>query len=121
MKFTTALCFGAVLCAGFASPAFADTWSGAYGNTIVSTYTDGRVVKVYVEPDHTYSIALPNGSMLKGTWADGADASCFTATDPAPAPGAKPVCFPLKEYKLGDSFDGADSSGSFKGVIQAGR
>jgi hypothetical protein len=121
MKFATAFCIGTIVCTGLASAAFADTWSGAYGNTIVSTYSDGRVVKVYVDPDHSYSIALPNGGKVKGTWADGADASCFTPTDPPPAPGTKPICFPLKEYKLGDSFDGSDSSGNFKGVIQAGR
>lgn len=121
MKFTTAICVGAIICTGFVLPAFADTWSGAYGNTIVSTYSDGRVVKVYVEADHSYLLTLPNGDKLKGTWADGSDGSCFTVTDPPPAPGAKPICFPLKEYKLGDSFEGSDSSGSFKGVIQAGR
>ena len=108
-------------CAAVAAvPANADTWTGAYGNTIVSTYSDGRVVKVYVNEDHSYSIALPNGSTLKGTWADADGQSCFTTTDPAPAPGSKPICFPVREYKLGDSFDGSDSSGNFKGVIQAG-
>ena len=121
MKLTTAFCVGALACASFASSAFADTWSGAYGNTIVSTYSDGRVVKVYVEPDHSYSITLPNGATLKGTWADGQEGSCFTVTDPAPAPNSKPTCFPLKDYRVGDTFEGSDSSGSFKGVVQAGR
>ena len=121
MKLKTGFCAGARACAGIASSAFADTWSGAYGNTIVSTYSDGRVVKVYVEPDHSYSLTLPNGDRLNGTWADGSDGSCFTVTNPPPAPGAKPTCFPLKDYKVGDTFEGADSSGSFKGVVQAGR
>jgi hypothetical protein len=107
-------------CGAVASPALADTWSGAYGGTIESTYTDGRVVKVYVNADHSYSIALPNGSMIKGTWADGTE-SCFTPTDPPPAPGTKPICFPLKEYKLGDTFQGEDASGKFTGVIKPGR
>lgn len=115
------LLLGAVMACG-AQPALAgDTWSGAYGNTITSTYSDGRVVKVYVEPDHTYSILLPNGAKLKGAWADGGGQSCFTVTDPPPAPDAKPSCFPLKEYKLGDSFSGADPSGTYVGVITAGR
>jgi hypothetical protein len=105
-----------------AQSALADTWTGAYKGTIVSTYTDGRVVKVYVEPDHTYSIDPGNGgAKIKGTWKDGNGQSCFTATDPPPAPDAKPICFPLKEYKVGDTFDGEDASGKFKGVIQSGR
>jgi len=108
-------------CGMAAAPALADTWSGAYGGTIESTYTDGRVVKVYVNADHTYSIALQNGSMIKGTWMDGGNQSCFTPTDPPPAPDAKPVCFPLKEYRLGDTFQGEDASGKFTGVIKPGR
>lgn len=104
-----------------ASPASADTWTGAYGGTIESTYSDGRVVRVYVNADHSYSIALPNGAVLKGSWADGDGQSCFTVTDPPPAPGAKPTCFPLKEYRVGDTFSGDDASGHFNGVIKPGR
>ena len=102
-----------------ATPALADTWTGAYGGTIESTYSDGRVVKVYVNADHSYSIGLPNGQTLKGTWADMDGQSCFTMTDPAP--GAKPSCFPVKEYKVGDTFSGDDATGHFTGVIKAGR
>lgn len=109
----------ALLCA--IAPAAAGTWTGVYGNTITSTYADGRVVKVYVEADHTYSILLPNGAKLKGTWADGDGQSCFTLTDPPPAPGAKPSCFPLKEYAVGDTFSGEDVTGKYTGTISAGR
>ncbi len=109
----------ALLCA--ATPALADTWTGVYGNTITSTYADGRVVKVYVEADHTYSILLPDGAKLKGSWADADGQSCFTLTDPPPAPGAKPSCFPLKEYKVGDTFAGEDVTGRYTGAISAGR
>lgn len=117
MKTTAALIACVLLCGS----ACADTWSGAYGNTIMSTYTDGRTAKVYVDADHSYTIALPDGTKLKGTWADADGKSCFTLTDPKPAPDAKPVCFPLKDYKLGDSLNGEDATGKFTGVIQAGR
>jgi len=105
---------GAVLLA--ASPAVADTWTGVYDGTIVSTYGDGRVVKVYVNADHSYSIALPDGRELRGTWADADGQSCFTLSS-----GGKPTCFPIKEYKVGDTFVGEDPTGKFTGVIQAGR
>jgi len=122
MRFERAALTAGVLCLGMAAQtAAADTWTGAYGGTIESTYKDGRVVKVYVNPDHSYSIALPNGATIKGTWADGNSQSCFTATDPPPAPDAKPACFPLKEYKVGDTFSGEDATGSFSGIIKAGR
>lgn len=104
-----------------ATPALADTWTGAYGGTIESTYADGRVAKVYVDPDHTYSIALPDHQTLKGTWADAGGQSCFTMTDPPPAPESRPSCFPIKAYKVGDTFAGDDATGHFTGVIKAGR
>ncbi len=109
----------AALATAVVVPAFADTWTGAYDGTIESTYADGRVVKVYVNADHSYSIALPDGAILKGTWADAGGQSCFFPTNPPP--GAKPSCFPVKEYKIGDTFTGEDASGKFSGVIKAGR
>src|SRR4029077_4413683 len=111
----------AVLAAIKAAPASADTWSGAYGGTIESTYTDGRVLKVYVHADHSYSIALKNGTVLKGTWADAGGLSCFTMTDPPEKPGDKPTCFPIKEYNVGDTCRGEDATGKFTGVIKDGR
>ena len=117
MRTTTAFAAAVLLSAA----AQADTWSGAYDNTVLSTYADGRVVKVYINADHSYSIALPDGNKLTGTWADADGKSCFTLTDPPPKPGDKPVCFPAKEYKLGDSFQGEDPTGKFTGLIQAGR
>jgi hypothetical protein len=102
-------------------PAAADTWIGAYGNTIDATYASGATAKVYVEADHTYTVKLPDGTVLKGTWADADGQSCFTLTDPAPKPGDKPTCFPIKEYKVGDTFSGTDATGSFTSVINAGR
>lgn len=122
MRIAHTLLLSAALAAGAAVPALAgDTWGATYNATIVSTYADGRIVKVYVNADHSYSIALPDGKTLKGTWADGADGSCFTLTDPPPAPGAKPSCFPIKDYKVGDTFSGEDATGKFTGAIVAGR
>ena len=111
------LCFG--LCVG---PAAADTWSGAYGNTIVSTYDDGHVVNVYVDEDHTYTIVpKAGGEMISGTWEDGGGESCFTITDPASYAGGEPLCFEQKDYQVGDTFEGTDSTGHFAAVIVKGR
>jgi hypothetical protein len=59
--------------------------------------------------------------VLKGTWADANGQSCFTLTDPPAQPGAKIPCFPVREYKVGDTFSGEDSTGTFTSVIVAGR
>lgn len=111
----------AILMSGAVVPALADTWTAAYDGTINSTYADGRTAKVYVNVDHSYSVALPNGTVLKGIWADNNGQSCFTLTDPAPAANATPTCFPVKEYKVGDSFEGEDLTGKFTGTIRSGR
>ena len=120
MKFTRTICTAAILCGATltALPALAGTWTGVANATIVSTYSDGRVVKVYVNPDHSYSIALPDGKTLKG---DANGQSCFHQKDPAPTAGVKPACFPVKEYKVGDSFSGEDAGGKFTAAIKAGR
>jgi len=110
------LLLAAALVAAAAVPALADTWTGVYGNTITSTYSDGRVVKVYVNDDHSYSVVLPDGKTLNGTWADANGQSCFTLST-----GGTPSCFPIKEYQVGDTFSGTDATGSFTGVISAGR
>ena len=103
-------------------PAFADTWSGAYDNTIVSTYDDGHVVDVYVESDHTYTIVPRNGGdTISGVWADSGNKSCFTIKDPPKYAKGEPLCFALRDYQVGDTFEGTDSTGHFKAVIVKGR
>ena len=106
----------------FATSASADTWSGVYDATIVSTYADGHVVRVYVDPDHTYRIVPTSGETIRGTWSDNAYQSCFVIISPAAYAGGAPSCYPLRDYKVGDAFDGVDAAGaSFHGVITAGR
>ena len=106
----------------FAAPALADTWSAAYDNTIVSTYDTGKVVDVYVEPDHSYTIVPRDGSEeITGTWDDATGKSCFTIKEPASYAGGDPLCFEIRNYKVGDTFEGADSTGHFKAEIVKGR
>jgi hypothetical protein len=99
----------------------ADTWSVAYSGTIVATYADGHSVRVFVEPDHTFSIVPASGETLHGAWQDQGGQSCFTITAPASAAGGAPTCITAKEYQAGDSFDGKDGVGPFHAVINAGR
>ncbi len=111
-----------LLAAGLiAGPAAADTWSAAYSGTIVATYADGHAVKVFVEPDHSYSIVPASGETIHGTWQDSGGQSCFSITSPAAYAGGAPVCVPDKDYQVGDGFDGQDATGAFHGVISSGR
>ena len=104
-----------------ATPAAADTWSAAYGGTVVATYADGHAVKVFIEPDHTFTIRPASGDPLQGTWKEDAGQACFTITAPAAAAGGAPTCIPARAYKVGDGFDGKDATGAFHAVINAGR
>jgi hypothetical protein len=104
-----------------AGAASADTWTVAYTGSIVATYADGHSVKVFVEPNHTFSIQPGAGAPLHGTWQDAGGQSCFTITDPPAAAGGPATCIPAKDYKVGDSFDGKDGVGAFHAVIAAGR
>ena len=108
------------LCA-VAGAASAETWSAAYTGTVTATYEDGRTAKVFVEPDHTYTIMPASGDPIHGTWKDSGSKSCFTITDPASMAGGAPTCLPAKEYQVGDSFSGKDPSGAFTAVISGGR
>ena len=118
------LILGALALAGVAAaagPAAAETWSAAYTGTIVATYADGHSVKVFTNPDHSFTITPATGASLHGTWADAAGQTCFTITDPPAAAGGAPTCITDKDYKVGDSFDGKDGTGAFHAVINAGR
>ena len=118
------LILGALAMAGVATlagPAAADTWSVAYTGTIVATYADGHTVKVFTNPDHSFTITPPTGASLHGTWADATGQTCFTITDPPAAAGGAPTCIVDKDFKVGDGFDGKDATGAFRAVITAGR
>jgi hypothetical protein len=102
---------------------------GLYGNTIIVTFPGNHVTKVYVEPDHAYTVTH-DGKPAKGTWSDDGKQTCYTETDPAPPPGTKPICLPSIAHKVGDSWvvpvakksvEGANgNAGDGKAVVVAG-
>lgn len=95
-----------------AGVALADNLAGYYGNTVISTGPDGKATKVKINKDGTYSSVLPDGKTTKGTWAwKDPTTACFTQTDPAPAAGQGPACFPIDAHKVGDSWTGKTPDG----------
>ena len=114
---------GAAVLALTAGVALADNFEGYYGNTVVTTTADGAVIKTKINKDGTYASTLPNGTTAKGTWAwKDATTACFTQTEPAPAAGSGPACFPIAPHKVGDSWTGkaADGKTDVKYAITAG-
>jgi hypothetical protein len=95
-----------------ATVALADNLAGYYGNTVVTTTADGSAIKTKINKDGTYTSTLPNGTTTKGTWAwKDATTACFTQTEPAPAAGTGPACFPIDPHKVGDTWTGKAADG----------
>lgn len=98
----------------------ADTEAGMYGNTVVCSYPDGAVTKVYLEAGGAYTV-VRGGKTIAGKWTDDGTNVCYTDTDPAPPAGAKDICVAAKAWKVGDSWTVTDPAGhSCNAVLTAG-
>lgn len=107
--FYSALVVASVAFAGSAFAAGPD--ENLFGNTVVITSTSG-VTKAMVNADKTYETHLADGKVVKGTWAEVGDTTCYTQTDPAPAADAKPFCTPNEAHAVGDTWESKGPDGS---------
>ncbi len=112
MRLVRAFLIGAAGAMALGGAALADM-SGLVGNTIEITTPNG-VIKVQLHADMTYQTTLPNGSTIKGTWADQGGQLCYTQTDPPPQAGApSPFCAPgMDGKKVGDSWTMSGPNGA---------
>ena len=81
----------------------------AFGNTIVSTYPDGRQAKLWLEPDGTYRGAGRRGKPSSGRWNIKGEQICLRQSRPFPAP--KSYCTPLVSGGVGTSWAGKAVTG----------
>lgn len=116
MRLLATLALGAALLAGPAMAA--DAMASAYGNTVVITYGDGTVVKLFIEADGTYTGESPMGQS-SGTWAISGGQTCFTQTSPQ---AGEPSCSKTVSKNVGDTWTAPGAGGAPATVtIQAGR
>ena len=109
----------AALAAGLAAPAWAGPMDAAFGNTIVTTYPDGAVSKVYLEPDGSYRSIARDGREDVGTWKAEKGRLCYY---PDGAPKGRPICAVGLNKKVGDTWKVfQDDGASIKITIAAGR
>lgn len=109
-----------VAAVAFAGPASADNMAGFYGNTVVCTYPNGNVTKVYAEPGGVYSV-VRGGQTIAGQWSDDGTNVCYTETNPAPPAGTKNICVASKPWKIGDGWQVTDPTGATcSAVLTAG-
>jgi hypothetical protein len=91
------LCF----CALMAGAARADTsvLDQAFGNTIVSTYPDGRTAELWLQPDGGYTAMGRRGDGSRGHWKVKGQRLCLKQSNPIPAPFS--YCTPIPDAGLG--------------------
>jgi hypothetical protein len=58
----------------------------AIGNTIVSTYPDGRTAELWLQPDGAYTAKGRSGDGSGGRWRVKDERLCFKQAHPFPAP-----------------------------------
>ena len=102
-----AFLIGAAAAALFATCAFADdsVMASRFGNTTVTTDTNGVQTKVYYNADHSFTANL-GGKSVGGTWAVDGGNLCLTfvgATN-LPANFPNPTCLPVAAHVVGDSW-----------------
>lgn len=114
-KFAAALALGAALVAG---PAFADTMSNTYGNTIVVTYPNGGQALYFFNADGTFTGTAPGGSAMAGRYTAEGDQLCLI-----PPSGQAPQCTTIATDKsVGDTWTQSATDGSEISVeLRAGR
>ena len=108
-----ALIFAAAPAAALAVPPPAATvdsrLEAAFGNTIISTYPDGRVAKLWLERGGVYKGQGRKGGITSGRWTVKDDKICLRQTRPMPIPMT--YCTPLVEGKVGARWSGKAVTG----------
>ena len=69
-----------------ASPTTANGVEPAFGNTVLSTYPDGRTAKLWIEPGGTYAGEGRRGGRSSGRWVVKGDQLCLRQSRPIPIP-----------------------------------
>ena len=89
LALATALCVAgafAPAAAQDAAPANADRVQEAFGNTIRSTYPDGRTAELWLAQDGSYTAQGRRHDPSSGHWTMKADKLCLKQSRPIPAP-----------------------------------
>lgn len=102
----------AALAALLAPPAFASVPSflvPAFENTIVSTYPDGRQVKLWLNPDGSYRAAGRTGKPSSGRWTLKGEQICMKQHRPFRAPFS--YCTGVRRGGVGTTWSGKAVTG----------
>jgi hypothetical protein len=79
---TAALLAAGIALSAAAAPAAVDE---AFGNTILSTYPDGRTGELWLHPDGSYSAEGRRGDPSSGHWSTKGEKLCLKQSKPIPS------------------------------------
>ncbi len=85
--------------------------SAAYGNTIVTTYPDGRIQEVWLQPNGAWTGIGRTHRSLAGSWTMKGEKICLRQQRPATLPFSYCTAFPEKA-KVGDAWTSKDFFGT---------
>ncbi|HEY5410159.1 MAG TPA: hypothetical protein VIJ94_05465 [Caulobacteraceae bacterium] len=83
--------------------------TSTFGNTIVSTYPDGRTAELWLHPDGSYDAEGRRRDRTEGHWNIKGEKLCLKQSHPLPFPFA--YCTPLVAGGVGTRWDGKAVTG----------
>ena len=107
----------AVLAAAIATPVLNAHAAGdarieaTFGNTVVSTYPDGRTQHLWVHPDGGWDGIARNGKHIAGTWTVKGEKVCLRQTHPPTLPFSYCTPFP-QDPRIGAVWGAKDFFGT---------
>jgi hypothetical protein len=75
-----------------------------FGNTIVSSFADGRTTRLWMEPDGRFEGQRANGKRISGRWSIKGEKVCFRQLRPVHLPVN--FCQPRPEPRVGAAWPG---------------
>lgn len=85
------------------------TVSAAFGNTIVSTYPDGRTAQLWLAADGSYAAKGRRGGPSGGRWVIKGQKLCLTQSRPIAVPFA--FCTPIPPPSMAQGWSGKAATG----------
>jgi hypothetical protein len=85
--------------------------AAAFGNTVTSTYPDGRSQKIWMQPDGTWTGLSRRGLRLAGTWSLRGDKVCLRQRTPPTLPFSYCTAFPA-DTRVGAAWPSRDFVGT---------
>ena len=101
--------FAAAALAAASTPAAAKGAESAFGNTVVSTYPDGRTAKLWLESGGGYTAVGRRGKPSSGRWTLKGQRICLKQTRPVRAPFS--YCTDFPDGGVGASWKGKAVTG----------